>query len=142
MVAARDGFRIFDHTADIGLEIWADTIENLFAEAGRGLFSLMADLGQVGQVEVLPVDLHAENIADLFLVWLKELVYLFDTKRILFSRFQILELKDGHLRANVLGEKLNAAKHKLGREVKAVTHHLFELKQEANGFRARVILDI
>ena len=34
---------IFEHTADVGIRARADTSEELFAEAARGLFALMIE---------------------------------------------------------------------------------------------------
>ena len=36
-------YEVFEHTADLGLRVRAANIETLFAEAGRGLTSLIVD---------------------------------------------------------------------------------------------------
>ncbi len=136
------GFKTFDHTADIGLEVWGDTFEAIFEEAAKGLFSLMAELSQVKIREVHTIELKAESGEELFMAWLKELLFIFDTKHILFSQFQVTNLTFNHLTAKVSGEKLDPKKHQLGKEAKAITRHQFEFKKTADGFRARVIIDI
>ena len=40
-------YRIFDHTADLGIEVTAATLEELYAEAARALFALLTDLRSV-----------------------------------------------------------------------------------------------
>ncbi|MBI4387748.1 MAG: archease [Candidatus Omnitrophica bacterium] len=136
------GFKTFDHTADIGLEIWGDTFEAIYEESAKGLFSLMAKLSQVEPHETRTIELKEESGEELLMVWLKELLFIFDTEHLLLSQFQVVDITFNHLTAKVSGEKLDSAKHQLGREVKAVTRHLFEFKKTSSGFSARVILDI
>ena len=38
-----DGFRIADHTADVGIEATGPDIKTLFENAARGLFAVVAD---------------------------------------------------------------------------------------------------
>ncbi len=136
------GFKWFDHTADIGIEVWGDSFEAIFEEAARALFSLITDLDSVEPKETVLVELKAQSGEELFLVWLKELLFIFETKQLLLSKFQISHLAFNRLQAKVTGERLNHSKHQLGHEVKAVTRHLFEFKKTASGFFAKVIVDI
>lgn len=143
------GHRTFDHTADIGLEIWGDTFIAIFEEAGKALFSVILESKEVLPKNIFEIELKAESGEELFLKWLKELLYIFETKKIVFSEFNILtlapEIKDAGgwtLTAKALGEALNLDLHQLGKEVKAITRHQFEFNKTESGFRAQVILDI
>ena len=136
------GSKIFDHTADIGLEIWGDSFDAVFEEAAKALFGLMVDLKQVAPRESVAIELEAETGEELFIKWLKELLFIFDTKHLLLSQFQIEDLTFNRLKARISGEPLNKSKHRLGREVKAVTRHMFEFAKSPSGFRAKIILDI
>ncbi len=136
------GHKTFDHTADVGIEAWGESFEAVFEEAAKALFGLMVDLTNVQAKETLKINLAAENGEELLLKWLKELLYLFDTKHLLLSEFKITRLDFKSLQAEAKGEQLNSSKHDLGREVKAVTHHQFEFKKTSSGFNARFIVDI
>ena len=136
------GYQTFDHTADVGLEIWGDTFNAIFEEAGKALFGLILDSGKVVSKESFAIQLSSESGEELFFSWLKELLYIFDTKKVLLSDFTVLNLDPWKLEAKVSGEKLDRAKHRLGHEVKAVTRHAFEFKKTKNGFYARIVLDI
>lgn len=142
MKHAASGFRYFDHTADIGLEAWGDSFETVFEKAAQGLFGLMVDPVSVQPDEMVSVELSGESGEELLFAWLNELLYIFETKHLALCRFQIDFLTSERLEAKAFGEKLNPAKHKLGREVKAVTRHLFEFKKTKTSFSAKVILDI
>lgn len=136
------GFETFEHTADIGLRIWAGRPEELLVEAGRAFFSVITDISAVGQVKKLTVRLKAESCEELLMSWLKELLFIFDTKHLLLSEFKIRQLNNCELVAEVAGEVLDRKKHTLGPEIKGITRHQFKLTEKANRYVAEVILDI
>jgi SHS2 domain-containing protein len=135
------GYETFEHTADIGIRAWAGELTGLFEEAGKALFSVIAELDNVVPAQKISVELQAESEEELFLKWLKELLFIFDTERFLLSRFKVDEARK-RLRAQASGELLNPFKHRLFREVKAITRHQFKLIREPSRFLAEVILDI
>ena len=58
------GYELVDHTADIGLRVWGPTPEDVFEEAGRGLFSLVCDPLHVGELETLDLELEVHVRCD------------------------------------------------------------------------------
>lgn len=140
-------FETFSHTADLGLRVRAATREELFAEAARGLFSvLVANPEAVRPVEEIQVQLDAESLdaEDLeFLLfdWLNELLYRFDTEHVLFSQFAV-SLADNGLEATCRGEKIDASRHEMDHEVKAITYHGLKVEPTGDGWLAEVIVDI
>lgn len=135
-------YETFDHTADIGLRITATTLEQLFADAGRGFSSLVvANLDDVQPVDERTIRIVGTAHDYLLFDWLNELVYLLDHEHLVFSQFTITLEADG-LTALCRGELLDRARHQLEHEVKAVTYHELFVKQVENGWTAEVILDI
>ena len=135
------GFEIFDHTADIGIRAWGNEFSEVFEEAAKALFSVIIDLSSVTPSEKISVALEAENGEELFIKWLKELLFIFEAKHLVFNQFKV-DLNFGRLSAELFGESLNSSKHALGKEVKAVTLHQFKLAKEGARCSAEVILDI
>ena len=136
------GHETFEHTADIGIRAWGSEFAEVFEEAAKALFSVIADLDTVSVRQKLNIELTRDSGEELFLAWLKELLFIFETRHLLLSEFKILDLDFGRLSAEVGGEALDNAKHALGREVKAVTRHQFKLVQVKPRYLAEVILDI
>ena len=136
------GYETFEHTADIGIRAWGREFAQVFEEAAKALFSVIVDLKTVSPRQELNVELAADSGEELFLAWLKELLFIFETKHLLLSQFKVLNLSLGKLSAKVSGEPLDNLKHALGREVKAVTLHQFKLIQDKSRYLAEVILDI
>ncbi|HYT94367.1 MAG TPA: archease [Gemmataceae bacterium] len=137
---------VFEHTADLGLRIRAADLDTLFAEAAEALFSVMVeDLSSVRPLERLDVRLAADERDYLLFDWLRQLLYHFDTKHRLFSRFEV-HVDDGGLTGTAWGEPLDRARHALEHEVKAITYHGLRVEQTSeppnNGWLAEVIIDI
>ena len=136
------GYRLIDHTADIGIKVRGKTLKELFRNAAIGCFDNIADLDNVQLNRQVRFDIQAPSQEELLLSWLKELLYSFDTKKILFKDFKIEKLKPTHLIATAYGDKLNLKIHSVKEEIKAVTYHEFSLKQRKGGWTAQVIFDV
>ena len=135
------GFEVLEHTADAGLTARGATLSETFEQAARGMYALMVDLDSVRETEVRYVETGADSPEDLLVRWLLDLLFLTETERMLFHRFEV-EIADGALRAKAHGEPIDEERHALGVAIKAVTRHLLEVAPEDGGFRARVLFDI
>jgi SHS2 domain-containing protein len=134
-------FKVIDHTADIGIEAEGSGMKQAFINSARGLFSLITDLRTVKQIEQHNIEVTAPDHEALLVNWLNELIYFFDAKEMLFSRFDIAVLTDTTLEAVVYGEKIDIKRHHLKRDVKAATYHMLKI-EENDGCRVRVLFDI
>lgn len=135
-------FELFEHTADLGLRVRAGTLEELLAEAGRGLLTmLVANPAAVRPIHARKVELPAAEPSYLLFDWLNELLYAFETDKLLFTDFEI-RLADGQLSAVCHGEPMDPARHEMDHEVKAITYHRLRVDQTKDGWEAEVIVDI
>ena len=135
------GYETFDHTADIGLRAWAPAPASLLTQLGLGLFSMITDLSGVRVEQNVRVSLSAESEEELVLAWLKELLFIFETKKLLLCKFDVKKFEKNELIAEVGGQRLKDS-HAREHEVKAVTRHQFQLKMEPHDCCCEVILDI
>lgn len=135
-------FEAFDHTADVGLRIRAESLDGLFADAGRALFSLIvANPAAVRSVEQRDIQLAGGRHDELLFDWLNELLYLQSAQGLLLGEFQV-HVDDIGLQGRVAGEPLDSQRHELDHEVKAITYHDLKVEQTADGWLAEVIVDI
>lgn len=135
-------FEVFEHTADMGLRVTAPNVAELFVDAARGLFSLIvANLEQVRPVQMRTYRLAGDELDYLMFDWLRELLLTFESERLLWSEFQV-SVGDGHLTAVCRGEPLDAARHEMEHEVKAITYHGLRVEATESGWLAEVIVDI
>jgi protein archease len=136
-------YETFEHTADLGLRAGAPDLDTLFAEAGRGLFSLMIEnLDDVQPREEISLAVVGSELDYLLFDWLNELLFLFETRRLVLAEFRV-KIADGGLQATARGEPLDSARHRLAHEVKAITYHQLKIEQQPDGaWLAEVIVDI
>jgi SHS2 domain-containing protein len=128
-----------DHTADVGIRAYGASLEELYASAAAGMFSLIADLRKVRAVGEVEVRASADDPEALMVRWLSELLFLHDTQRLLLKDFDV-HLNGLSLRAHARGEAIDKARHELKLNIKAVTYHRLRIDAKA-GF-AEVIFDI
>ena len=135
-------YEAFEHTADIGLHAYGQTLPELFVNAAAGMESLMVAPAQIEARIHREVSADGHDLVALLIAWLNELIFLFDTEYLLLNQFEIQDFTGTSLRATVSGEPYNAARHDLGSAIKAVTWHEAEVMPQATGYRARIIFDI
>jgi len=133
-------FRLIEHTADIGLVAYGSNLAEAFANAGYGLFSIIAELKRVREVESLTITVSAEDTESLLFNWLNDLIYIFEVKHYLFKRFDIPEFTENKLKAICWGERYDPTRHQLKLGVKSATYHMLEVDGVKN--RVRVIFDV
>lgn len=135
-------FEIFEHTADLGLRVRADSLDALFADAASGFFSIIvANLDDVRPVQNLTLRVEGSRRDELLFDWLNELLYTFETRRLLLSRFDVSVGPD-YVEGRAWGEPLDPQRHHLEHEVKAITYHRLRVEADAQGWLAEVIVDI
>lgn len=137
---AGDASHVFEeHTGEVQLRVEAAGLRELFAEAGLALAELM--------VERLPTELDANEEAvtvaaldreGLLVEWLNEIIFRSETRKKVYTRFEIQGLSDEELRATMRG----AAVTELRTAVKAATMHRLRILERPGGYTATVVLDV
>lgn len=135
-------YEAFDHTADIGLHAFGDTLAELFVHAAQGMESLMVAPEQVRVVTSRQVMAEGHDTVSLLIAWLNELIFLFDTEYLLFRDFEIDTLTQTQLVARASGEPYDAQRHELASAIKAVTWHEASVVRSDGEYKARIIFDI
>lgn len=133
---------LFDHTADLGLRIRAESLDALFAEAAAALVeALVENPGAIEPSVQERFALQAERLDDLLHDWLAELLYVFHARHVLLGRFEA-RVRPPRLEAVARGERLDARRHAVKAEIKAVTYHALRVEKTSDGWLAEVVLDL
>ncbi len=90
-VDTKAGFNIFEHTADIGINIYGPEINDVFEYAAQGMFSIIfhdspPKIEPKGEYQI---KLQASDLDQLLVEWLNELLYVFSTEHIIFSNYKL-----------------------------------------------------
>ncbi len=135
-------FETFEHTADLGLRVRAADRTQLFAEAGQALLSVVvANPESLARRVRKSLRIVGQDVEYLLFDWLNELLYLFESERLLLGEFAI-EWEPEGFRATCWGELLDRRRHELLREVKAITYHRLLVREEPDGWLAEWVVDI
>jgi len=131
-------------TADAAFKAEGDSLAELFEACALATFDVMIDLDKVEPKEKKHIELEHEKIDQLLFEFLEEIIFLKDADAMVFSKFDIKIGKNElyKLTANIFGEEIDLEKHVSKSDVKAVTYHMFEVKEENEKWTAMVILDI
>jgi SHS2 domain-containing protein len=135
-------YRVFDHTADLGVEIYGKTVKDLFANAAFAVFDILTDLNRVRAIEEKKITVEGEGWEDLLINYLREVLYLFNGEGLLLKEFSIIDIDPQHLRGKVSGEVFDPLKHRMNKEIKAVTYHQITVRETPDGWVGRVIFDV
>jgi SHS2 domain-containing protein len=136
------GHELVDHTADVGIRVWADDVKGLFEEAARALFNVITDLTKVEAHLKQEIVVRGSDLEELLVAWLNELLYLHEVEYLLFCDFSITEINEGSVTGVANGEEFDEGRHSIKTEVKAVTYHQLKVKEHGEHWQAQVIFDI
>lgn len=130
--------------SDVAFEAYGRDLPELFANAALALTSTMVEVDGVEPRVERKVELEHEGLDQLLFDFLDELVFLKDTENLLFVKYRIQLKQNGLnlLTARLYGDKIDPARHTLGRDVKAITYHEFQVRKTRDGWVARVVADI
>lgn len=133
-------------TADIGFVASGRTLDECFAAAAEATLEVMlANPQSLRPRERRTAHVESESLDLALLRFLEELVYYKDTEQLLLRPTGVAVAQrdrwwvvDGSLE----GEPIDASRHELCADVKAVTLHRLEVRRTNGGWEATVVLDI
>jgi len=136
-------FRVLDHTADVGIQAFGENLCEAFENAALGMFNIITDPSRVGAQKDFEVTVEGADLKDLLHEWLDQLLILSQVQNMLFSSFKV-DLRDIEggfcLTGLVMGEPADPSRHVYKTEIKAVTHHMLEVRSDPP--MVKVIFDI
>ncbi|MDO8602503.1 MAG: archease [Candidatus Omnitrophota bacterium] len=139
-------FEFINHTADVGIKARGSTLTELFENAARGMFAVIAREGCDAKgskaEKSIEVCKNSDNFEETLVGWLSELLYIFNREKIYFNDFKILSLNDGGIKAEATGVNIDLYQSSLYTEIKAVTFHNLKIEEDVDGFSCTIIFDV
>ena len=141
-------YETIDHTADLGIKVYAGDLKQLFLNSAFALFDLMveetkkAPLIQKGAGKKFIVSKNASSLEEVLVAWLSELLYLFVTEGLIMEKAEFQKLEPRSIQAEISGIIFDPDFYRVKTEIKAVTFHELEAKETEGGYEARVIFDV
>ena len=135
-------YEFFDHTADVGIRVFGNSLAELFENAGFALFDIITDIAKVREREKRCITISRDSVDELLVEWLNSLLYLHATELLLCSKFHVQEIAQQSLTGEAWGEIFQDHRHVIKTEVKAVTYHGLNVHQDNGLWKATVVLDV
>ncbi len=139
-------YTVLSHTADVGIEVRAASLEELFIDAAKGWKHLVLENTPTRPRQTHSIALQDTVLEDLLVQWLSELNFYLTTRHWLLHDIAAFSLrKEGetwHLSATVTGEPVDAERHYLFLDIKGVTYHQLQIERVNGPYRVRIIFDI
>jgi len=141
------GYRILNHTADIGVEVHGATLADLFSQAALALIDLLTDRAMLTGATEKIIRIKGTDLEDLWINYLREILYLFNGESFLLQDVHRIAWEANRatglcLTAYCVGEIYNPRRHTINTEIKAVTYHRAEVKQTPAGWQGVFIVDV
>jgi len=135
-------YKLTDHTADLGIEVYGSSLRELFENAGYAMFDIITDTNRLTAFSETTLNITGEDRPDLMVNWLRELLYLWTGKGLLVKLINILSISDYALSAIVKYEPFAPERHQIKSELKAVTYHQIRVERKDAKWEAGIIFDV
>jgi SHS2 domain-containing protein len=159
------GFHYLDHITDVIIEAFGATLEEAFANSAKGLVNTMFDINYPPNEQIArnlrEVEIQAEgyDYNSLLYDWLEKVLLIVLMDRILVTSFNVKIISsaspnaktpntDGqsfryfYLQGVARGEPICLDRHEYKVEVKAITYHGMEVKQQNDRFVTKFLVDL
>ena len=135
---------MFDHTADLGIEIFGRTKKELFLNAAWAVNDILLEINRretaVEKEKIITIE--GDDLADLLVNFLRELLYSFSGEGKVFTHCDILACGNKRISAKLRLGPYDKKRHLIKTELKAVTYHGLSVEKTRSGWKARVIFDV
>lgn len=138
-------YKFLEYMADAYIEAWGSTLEEAFSNAALAFYDTMIDADRVEVKTFRRIAISGIDLYELLYNWIEELIFLFETRGLVFSKFDIKITKvndEWRLKGIIGGEKYSKDKHGSKTHVKAVTYHAMEITKDEKGIKLRYLLDL
>jgi len=141
-------YEFLDHTADIQIHCWGQSLEEAYSFAVIAMIDVMADISKIESKLSKKIRLCAPDKEVLFVDFLTEFLGIFDIEELLFNNVDVKKIEYNnedqqyYIEAEVFGEKYDPNKHIIKTEVKAVTFSYLQIVEKENKVDIWFVLDL
>lgn len=132
-----------NHTADIAFDVEADSISELFVESFYCWRNSVVESEGLSATDLIEINLTAGSPEELLVDFINEVNFLLTVKKVLSVEIVRIEINDERyvLNAMMKTQSINDFSV-LKAEIKSVTYHQMEIRQENGKYFVRVVFDI
>jgi SHS2 domain-containing protein len=132
-------FEILEHTADLKIRVFGKTKEELFENAMVGMFEAAKYEKEIkSQKSKVKIKIKSIDLSSLLVDFLSEVLYLTETKKLVFEKVEFRKFTENEIEANLFGKPLK----RMGVHIKGVTYHDLDIHQEKGKWQATILFDV
>lgn len=137
-------YNFIDHTADIAVNVKADSIEELFVASANAFKNAVIESDSGDKKENFSLKLNSPSRETLLVNFLNELNFRIIYKEKIFNNITDIKIRkrDYGYNLDCILEEMNVDKNSIKTEIKSVTYHQMEIKKELGKYSTRIIFDI
>ncbi|MFP4458619.1 MAG: archease [Candidatus Zixiibacteriota bacterium] len=127
-----------EHTADAGIRVKAESLEELFYDAAKGMLELIIEDDGSSPDKEIKIKLKANSIEKLLIKFLSEILFHVQDEYNNPRKLKINRIKKNRIEATLMVNNNNAQTG----EIKNVTYHNFKLEKVDSGWICEIIFDL
>ncbi len=135
-------FCVLEHTADLRIRVFGDTLEQLLQNAANAMLELMTERSKVDCHEVRLITITGETDEIKLVRLLNEILFLFETERIIFSDAEVEIKSETDISVICRGEAFDSNKHEINLDIKAVTYHNMNISRSGDRLVVDIVFDV
>ncbi|KAG5454093.1 Protein archease [Clonorchis sinensis] len=139
-------YEYLDHTADVQLHSWGDTLKEAFEQIAMAMFGYMTtNYDSVEMLEPYETEAKGEDSLSLLYHFLDEWLFAFSAEPYFIPRVVYItefDMENFRIKSVGWGEPFQLGKHPQGTEVKAITYSNMQIHDKEDQHELFVIIDI
>ncbi len=137
-------YNFIDHTADIAIDVTADSLEELFTASAQAFKEAVVETESGNGEETFILKLNSHSIESLLVNFLNELNFRLTYKKKIFNNINDMKISQTNNNWNLETtlEEDDVAEDKIKTEIKSVTYHQMDLKKTEEGYKTIIVFDI
>jgi len=130
---------------DVIVEAYGNSLEVAFANSARALVNAMFELSEVIPDKEFDIYAEGHDLESLLYNWLEKVMLLILVDKIVVSDLKVIISQSNGaylIKGIAKGEQIDLEKHHYKIEIKGVTYHEMEIKQDCKNVIIRYLLDL
>jgi SHS2 domain-containing protein len=137
-------YEFLEHTADILVKAYGDTVEQAFGSAAEAMFAVITDNAPILSRQPISFEVDSVDREGLLVAFLSQLIVIFETENLVATAFSVSLEGKTRLQASAAGEPFKEEIHGGGTQVKGISYHMMEIHEPSPNQPAwiQVLFDI
>jgi len=121
-------YEFIDHTADVAVRAYGDSLPEAFASAARAMFDIITGNAKIKNEREITIRAEADDLEGLLVGFLSQLILVHEVANVVLGEFVVtIEEDSKRVTAQCQGEAFDPERHGQGMQVKAVAYHMMEI---------------